>query len=639
VSVINEVKERLDIVDVISGYVPLKKAGKNHKGLCPFHTEKTPSFVVFPESQRWHCFGCGAGGDVFSFVERFENMEFGEVLRLLAGRAGVELRPRSPAAQAAAQLEDRLGAITAAAAAYYHQLLLKAEEAAQARSYLSRRGISEATLDVFQLGYAREDWQALGNHLTTKGHSWPDLLEAGLVLERQGGGYYDRFRGRVMFPICDVRGQVVGFGARALDGTPPKYLNSPQTPLFDKSGVLYGIHRAKTAIREQGHAVVVEGYMDVLMAHQQGRANVLASLGTAVTEKQIRVVKKLTKKLVLAMDADTAGDQATLRGLLVAKETFDRRAVPVPTWRGLVRYEQQLDAEIRVVTLPAGVDPDEVIRADVTQWDALIARAQPVLEYHIEAVISGYDLKSPKDKMRAAREALPLIMEIQSPVERAHYMQRLARRLRVDERALQRESEGLKSRPVATAEAPAERHGRLSAQPGLTFGLERHALLLLLRDPALLDAMNRALQALELPALAGEDLVGTEERALFEFIRSRIEMGNVLGSESLHEEVDPALRRSLDHMLRLAAEALLPPEDQAAPAAAECSLRLRLLTVLRRIDELRHLLQDAREQGDEDTARQVAGMVNDLAPTLGRIQKAIAELQSRKGSTSETPLD
>lgn len=636
-SVIGEVKERLDIVDVISGYVPLKKAGVNYKGLCPFHTEKTPSFVVFAETQTWHCFGCDAGGDVFTFVMRYENMEFGEALRLLADRAGVRLEPRSKEAQAAVQLEDRLRSINAAAAAYYHELLLKAEEAAHARRYLSERGISEATIDAFQLGYSREDWQALGSHLTAKGHSWVDLLEAGLVLERQDGGYYDRFRGRVMFPICDVRGNVVGFGARALDDTPPKYLNSPQTPLFDKSAVLYGIHRAKNAVREQGHAVIVEGYMDVLIAHQHERCNVLASLGTAVTEKQIRAVKKLTKKLVLAMDADTAGDQATLRGLQVAKETFDRRAVPVPTWRGLIRYEDQLDAEISVVTLPAGLDPDEVIGANVSQWDALLGQAQPVVEYYLQAVVSGFDLDSPKDKTRAAQQVLPLIMELQSPVERAHYMQRLARLLRVDERILQREAASLKGAPPA-AKVPAERLGRLSAQPGLTFGLERYVLLLLLRDPALLGPMEDALLALGLPSLAGEDLSGTEERSLFEFIQSRIHDNSAVELESMRQQLDPALQRSLDNVLSLADDAALPSEDQAQLAAAECALRLRRLNLLRRIEELRYLLQDAREQHDEDIARQVAGMVNDLAATLARVQKAAAELQRRRRSRSAAPL-
>ncbi|MGB9879380.1 MAG: DNA primase, partial [Anaerolineae bacterium] len=368
--VIDEIKERLDIVDVISSYVPLKKAGRNYKALCPFHSEKTPSFVVFPDTQSWHCFGaCNTGGDIFTFIMRRENMEFGEALRLLAERAGVSLEPHREGEEIAGKLIERLRTINSLAAEYFHYLLLNSPEGARARDYLGKRGISEQTREAFQLGYARDEWQALGQYLTSKGYSWSDLLEAGLVLERKEGGYYDRFRGRLIFPIRDVRGHIVGFGARALDDAQPKYLNSPQTPLFDKSSILYGIDQAKNAIREQGFVVIVEGYMDVLMAHQHGRKNVVASMGTALTEKQVRVIKKLTKKLVLALDADAAGDQATIRGLEVAKEALDRRAVPVPTWRGLIRYEDQLDAEIRVAMLPPGQDPDEVIKENAANWD------------------------------------------------------------------------------------------------------------------------------------------------------------------------------------------------------------------------------------------------------------------------------
>jgi DNA primase len=286
VGAIEEVKERLDLVAVISGYVPLKKAGRSYKGLCPFHTEKTPSFVVFPETGTWKCFGCGAGGDLFGFVMRKENLEFGEALRLLAQRAGVTLEPLRPEDKAEASLKDRLRKMNELAAEYFHHLLLNSPEGAKARDYLVMRGISDETRDGFQLGYAKEEWQALGNHLTNKGYSWPNLLEAGLVVEREGGGYYDRFRGRLIFPIRDAAGYVVGFGARALGDAVPKYLNSPQTAIFDKSGGLYGIDQARTAIRDQALVVIVEGYMDVLMAHQLGRKNVVASMGTALTESR-----------------------------------------------------------------------------------------------------------------------------------------------------------------------------------------------------------------------------------------------------------------------------------------------------------------------------------------------------------------
>ena len=634
--VIDEIKERLDIVDVISGYVPLTKAGHNYKALCPFHSEKTPSFVVFPDTQTWHCFGaCATGGDLFGFVMRRENMEFGEALRLLAERAGVALEPRREGEEAEGKLKDRLRKINALAAEYFHYLLLNSPEGAGARDYLVRRGISEATRDVFQLGCARDDWEALGKHLTGKGHSWADLLEAGLVVERQGGGYYDRFRGRVVFPIREVSGHVIGFGARALDDSLPKYLNSPQTPIFDKSSVLYGIEQAKAAIREQSLAVIVEGYMDVLMAHQYGRKNVIASMGTALTEKQIRVIKKLTKKLILALDADAAGDQATLRGLEVAKETFDHHAVPVPTWRGLIRYEDQLDAEIRILTLPLGQDPDEVIRADVAHWDTLVAQALEVVEYYLRTVLAKFDLHAPKDKVAAAREVLPLIQELTSAVERSHYLQELARRLRVDERVLRQEMEGKATHPRQTPRAE-ERYGRLSAQPGLNFGLESYVLVLLVRRPDLLATMNASLVELDQEPLVNEDFAGAEERALFEAISQYIEKHGELRADTLRQDLAPSLQEAFDRLLGLMEEVSFLSDEQLQLDSVSRALSLRELCLRRQSEELRYLQADAHAEGDAHALRRWAEMVNGVAMQLVRVQKQKAAQTSLRGSISGT---
>jgi DNA primase len=634
VGVVDEIKERLDIVEVISSYAALKKAGRNYKALCPFHSEKTPSFVVFPDTQTWHCFGaCSTGGDVFSFVMRRENVEFSEALRILAQRAGVPLTPRGEGT-VEAKLRERLRRINALAAEYFHYLLLHSPEGARARDYLAKRDISEETRERFQLGYARDEWQALGNHLTTKGYSWPDLLEAGLVIEREGGGYYDRFRDRLVFPIRDRGGYVVGFGARALDDSLPKYLNSPQTAVFDKSAVLYGIDQARRAVREQGYAVIVEGYMDVLMAHQHGRNNVVASMGTALTEKQIRVIKKLTKKLVLALDADAAGDQATLRGLERAQETFDRRAVPVPTWRGLIHYENQLDAEIRVATLPSGLDPDEVIKGDIAGWDALVEQALPVVEYYLQMLVSKFDLHSPKEKAAAAREVLPLIKEIGSAVERSHYLQRLARMLQVNERALEQE---LQSRPARRVpETVMGRYGRLSAQPGLTFGLERYILLLLLKRPQLLPAMNALLERLELEPLGGEDLCGVEERALFESISDQISQHATVDVEEMRQGLELPLQQALDGVLRLMEEIAFLSDEQAELDASRCVLRLRELRLRRQSEQLGYLQDDARAQNDVDAAKQWGQRVNGLTMQLVRLHREKAAQSSLRSSGNET---
>ena len=324
---VEEVKNRIDIVEFISGYIPLKKAGHNYKGLCPFHAEKTPSFVVFPDTQTWHCFGaCGTGGDVFRFFMQAEGTDFSEALRELAQRAGVSLGPPTPRSEAADKQREKLLDIQAAAAQYFHHQLRQSKEGAQVREYVADRGINTETVERFQLGYALNKWEGLKSHLTGRGYTEADLVEAGLLVKKEEtGSSYDRFRKRLIIPIRDSQGRVIAFGARALDPNDvPKYLNSPQTPLFDKSSTLFGLDLAKRAIRNSDQAVIVEGYMDVLSAHQRGHANVVAGMGTALTEAQLTLLKHLTKNFVLALDADTAGDAATLRGINLARESLDR---------------------------------------------------------------------------------------------------------------------------------------------------------------------------------------------------------------------------------------------------------------------------------------------------------------------------
>jgi len=321
-SQIDEIKNRLDIVEVISAYVPLKKAGRNYKGLCPFHVEKTPSFVVFPDSDGWHCFGaCSTGGDIFSFIMKKENLDFGEALRLLADKAGVPLEERRPEQAEKESRLDKLRDLNAVTASFFNHHFVASSQAGAARDYVESRGLNDDTIERFEIGYALDEWDALLGYLKKKGYSEEVILEAGLIIERESGGYYDRFRNRLVIPIRDRRGRVIGFGARALDDSLPKYLNSPQTPLFDKSSVLFGLDKALRAIRSRNEVIIVEGYMDVLTAHQYGIDNVIASMGTALTEKQLRELSRSTSRFILALDSDAAGDQATLRGLHLIRET------------------------------------------------------------------------------------------------------------------------------------------------------------------------------------------------------------------------------------------------------------------------------------------------------------------------------
>ena len=311
--VIDDIKQKLDIVEVIGEHTRLTKAGRNFRALCPFHNETRPSFFVYPEQQSWHCFGaCNTGGDVFSFVMRKENMDFGEALRKLADRVGVTV-PSFSEPDTGRDERDKLFRINETAAVYFHNLLINSKEAEKARAYIDRRRLSNETVENFQLGYCLKSWESLKNYLLEKDFTEEELLEAGLISSSEEGRTYDRFRDRLVFPIRDSRGRVTGFGARVLDDSLPKYINSPQTPVFDKSSTLYAINLAAPEIRKQDRVVIVEGYMDVITAHQGGFTNVIASMGTAITEKQVNILKRLTKNIVLALDADTAGEEAMLR--------------------------------------------------------------------------------------------------------------------------------------------------------------------------------------------------------------------------------------------------------------------------------------------------------------------------------------
>ena len=321
-SVASDLKQRVDIVDIISESVVLKKSGRNYKGLCPFHQERTPSFVVNPESQSWHCFGaCSEGGDVFSFVQKMEGVDFAEALRIVARRAGVSLEPQTPEMILEAQARDRLLELLDHAAGFFaEQLHSPASE--EARRYLEARGVTAETAADFRLGYAPNAWRACLTRLAADGYSRDEAIEAGLVVDRDDGSVYDRFRHRLVIPICDARGSVVGFGARSLDGSQPKYLNSPQTRVFDKSRLLYGFDRARRSIADAGTAVVVEGYLDVISLHQNGYRNAVASMGTALGEHHLQVLVKAAPRIVLALDSDAAGNAATLRGLSLASEAL-----------------------------------------------------------------------------------------------------------------------------------------------------------------------------------------------------------------------------------------------------------------------------------------------------------------------------
>jgi DNA primase len=432
VGVVAEIKGRLPVADVVGETVQLKKAGTTLKGLCPFHGEKTPSFVVTPARDTWHCFGCGKHGDIFTFVMERDSLAFPEALKQLAARAGVELDERTKREDAH---NARLRTVLESAIAFYHAVLTGSRTGAPALDYLRGRGFTDETIAKHQLGWAPGGWDQLVRQLATKRQVTPqELLEVGLASPRQrGGGVYDRFRERVIFPIRDASGHPVGLGGRILGkegeggaDTGPKYLNSPATPLFDKSRTLYLIDRAKTAIRKTGQAVIVEGYTDALMAHQAGFENVVASLGTALTPQQVALITRYAKRIALAYDVDAAGEKAGTFGATALEEVIRQLAT------GDTGVE--LD-DVRVVRLPEGKDPDEVLRDDPERWREEVRTARPIVDHLIDVHARAHDLKTAGGKSRFAEAAVEVIRSL-PPLMRDPYLQQIQQQSGIGQEAL-----------------------------------------------------------------------------------------------------------------------------------------------------------------------------------------------------------
>lgn len=639
-SVIEEIKGRLDIVDVISTYVQLQKAGRNYKGLCPFHNEKTPSFVVFPETQGWHCFGaCSTGGDIFTFVMKRENLDFGEALALLAAKAGVELKERGAAAEGDAGRLERLRAILADTAGYYHYLLMRHAEAAVARDYLQRRGLTQETWEAWQLGYSLDSWDALKTRLLDKGYRPEEVEEAGLLIQRDDRmGYYDRFRGRFMIPIRDVQGRVIGFGARILREDPahpaPKYMNSPQTPLFDKSSVLFGLDMARKAIRDADLAVLVEGYMDVIGSHQVGVTNVVAGMGTALTEAQMRQIKRYSSNITLALDPDAAGEQATLRGLEAARQSLEREWQPVISPTGLVRQESRLKAQLRIAALPDGLDPDELALQDAARWRQVIAEARPVVDYYLGIVAREEDLSTAHGKAAAVERLAPLLREIANPVERAHYLQLLARMVQTDERLVAdqvMQAGRLDERRGGPEETPG-RGGpsrRAAAPPQQAISLSRHGLeeyllgWLYLR-PDLLAALDADMIAHRLPPLGPDDFSREDNRALLVELQAQLPAAadqtawdRLAGLPEVLEERGRQIVEQVQHRPSLTDEKLLKD-------LGDSLLRLRERNLVEQVQQVRFLFLETQEGDSPDEARTLGELMTAYTAQKGHIHKLLS---------------
>jgi DNA primase len=700
-SVADEVKSKLDIVDYIQRFVSLRKAGRSYKACCPFHSERTPSFVVDPDRQSWRCFGaCGTGGDIFAFAMKQQGWSFSEALNELGKLAGVEVRQQTPEQRQQSDKLDGLRGLLAAAADAYHAALFKpdVEGAPAALRYArAKRGLSDDTLRKFGVGYAPPGWRNMLEHLQTLGYTEEQIIEAGIATRNEDKyTVYDRFRHRLMIPIRDERGRVIGFGARALNPDDnPKYLNSPQSALFDKSRTLFGLDVAKTTIRTGETAVIVEGYMDAIQAHQAGFANVVAQMGTALTETQLKLIApRWAKQIILALDSDAAGQNATLRSLEVARQTLQ------------ADYTGRLAVDMRVLHIPDAKDPDDLIRETPARWAELVAQAIPVADYVIETEAAGLPPNAPVQAREAvARRLLPILLASENNLYTKYNLQKLALKLRITERDLlawaderqkierarapyTRPSQPARvfppleppdlppldetDRPPASAVEPPpddaplpepERSvARIAARPvAQDVPVERHCLRLLFQQPDGYYVVNRKLRELanaDARLLSGpladwdaEDFSHIEYRALMTTFAYALAQDEMEPLDYLRARADAALQMQLDAIMMDELDRVrIHLRDTLQADLAVCwgqtrharvdgydeiiekALRLRIQRLQRERETLFFLQMDAQTNQDMDAEIQFQGQI---VLSITAKQLIEAELQKQLSAVRE----
>uniref|UniRef100_A0A832DUJ9 DNA primase n=1 Tax=candidate division WWE3 bacterium TaxID=2053526 RepID=A0A832DUJ9_UNCKA len=585
---IEEVKRKLDIVEVASSYFPLHKSGKNYKALCPFHSEKTPSFMVSPTLQIFKCFGCGEGGDVISFYGKIEGVSFGEALKEMAKRAGVKLLSRKESPQE--QQRERILEINRLAANYFHFLLSEHKIGSGALEFLKRRGLKKETIEDFELGYAPSAWDNLGRYLLKKGYSLTDLLQAGLVVRKEGGrGYFDFFRGRVMFPMRSSLGKVVGFAGRTLennqseDGSDqgPKYINTVETPVFKKGSYLFNLDLAKTEIKKQRRAILVEGEMDAIVLFQEGVRNVVATKGTALSAAQISALSKFAHQLVICFDRDAAGLEATKKGLMLALEA------------GL---------EVAAVLLPEGKDPDEAILAAGPDFKRSLDSAPPLFDFYLESALARFDRRTPAGKKAIASEILPVVKSLANEVEKSAYLSRLAQELLVEEEVIWKQLE--KEKPLAGEEASA-RAAVSPRAPARQRELYLLALLLALPSQKLPSAVRR---------IGVEDLLDGRIKQILLILRNYLKGIKRFRLENFSAKLDKSFRDVLQDA------ALAPFFGEMVPEELEQEFERALASVkkARRVWDRKMLVAQVKEAEQQNQPTRVR-----------RLQKEILKLTEK----------
>ncbi|MFH0942665.1 MAG: DNA primase [Candidatus Beckwithbacteria bacterium] len=581
---IDEVRRKTDIVELISQYVSLKKAGRNYKGLCPFHEEKTPSFMISPERQIFKCFGCGEGGDAFGFLMKKEGMEFGEALRFLAQKTGVELKDFRPSG--AQKLKERLLEINHLAGEYYHFLLTEHKSGKEGLKYLTDRGVIKDSIRLFKLGFSPNEWEGLSNFLTRKkGYKTQELEQAGLVIKGNSGRFYDRFRGRIMFPLFDHRGRIMGFSGRVLDPEvkEAKYVNSPETILYHKSAILYGLETTKEAIKKANRAIVVEGELDLIASYQVGVKNIVAIKGSALTEEQIDLLMRFSENLSLALDSDAAGDAASRRGIELAEN------------RGL---------NIRVIRVKAGKDPDECVRISSRLWKDSVKEAVPIYDFYLDSGVKKYGVKTIEGKRKLIEEMAKILGKIENEVIKDHYIKKLAKVLGVEEGSvsLEVEKSGLnrprefQAKVVKTESIPRQTR------------LEEYLLAMILQSETEVKSLVSQVE----PELLGE----TVTRKVLEKLKAWFKTGKEWQINKFVKSLPEELVAQVDAAYLLDLGRLAEDQDKLTRELDRTLTEIKRLEVKQKLQELSALISQAEKAKDKVRLSQLQKEFREMAKGL-----------------------
>ena len=588
-SPVEEIKSRLDIVEVIGSYIKLQKAGANFRAICPFHSEKNPSLFVSPARQIWHCFGCGAGGDIFKFVMQIEGVEFGDALRILAKRAGVELKPISPEWRKLKTERQRLYEICELATQFFEKQL-ESKTGQEVYDYLRKRGMSPESIKKWRLGYSPESWHSLSDFLTSRGYKKEEIEKAGLAIKNEQGSFYDRFRGRIIFPVFDLNSQVVGFGGRVFKETsetqqetgskPAKYVNTPNTILYDKSKVLYGLDKAKVEIRKKDLAILVEGYVDTIMCHQAGFENTVATSGTALTPYQLAILKRYSEKILTAFDMDVAGDWATKRGVDLAQA------------RGF---------DVKIITMPEDSDPADIILQNPEKWKELVGEAKSILDFYFEGAFSQFDKNKPEGKKEISKILLPVIKRIPNKIEQSYWIQKLAKELGVSEGDVTEELNKIKLteefyglEPEEIVNLPSKSRKELLEERLIT-------LILISKAPPYLDSIKK------------EELVyfSPKIKEILEHLKENITNEKDLGQKGLSPELI-----DLFNYFYLKAEIEKIEAKDIEPEIKYCLKEIRSLEIKNKLDQISKEIKKAEEEKDTSKIQRLIKEFNFYSKSL-----------------------